>query len=143
MSETENLRALSDLRHNPSSGPQREPIPIPMDTQRTTRDGNLTNRVLLSIIAAMLGVLVLDRVDQRAATGLGSVAHASSTHTELQPEPAGALVSAAEQRKQIIVEIRSLSARIESLDQKLRKPLPVKVVEMPVQKEKPVPAPGN
>jgi hypothetical protein len=114
-----------------------------MDTQRTSRDGNVTNRILMTAIVALLGVLVLDRIEQRAATGMGSVAHASTLTEEAQPEPAGALVSAAEQRKQMIVELRNLSGRIDAIDQKLRKPLQVKVLEMPAQKEKPAPPSGN
>lgn len=91
-------------------------------------------------IAVMLGVLVMDRVDGRAVEMRGSAAVASGG----QPESATGLISAADQRKQIIAELRQISQRLDAVDKRLAKPLQVKVLEMPAQKpEKPAPASGQ
>lgn len=108
-----------------------------MDTQRSNHRRPIPANGLLLVVAAMLGVLILDRIDERALRGHGSVAMASS-----QPEATGSLISAADQRKQIIAEVRAISQRLASMEQRLAKPIQVKVIEMPMQKEKPVPA-GN
>lgn len=105
---------------------------VGMDTKRAQSEGTGSVRVLLTVIAVMLGILVLDRVEERGLRGGGSAAYASG-----QPETAGALVSAADQRKQIIAELRTMSQRLDAVEKRLAKPLQVKVLEMPVQKERP------
>lgn len=88
----------------------------------------------------MLGVLVLDRVDGRGVEVRGTTAVASGG----QPESATGLISAADQRKQMIAELRVISQRIDAVEKRLAKPLSVKVLEMPAQKaEKPAPAGGQ
>jgi hypothetical protein len=63
--------------------------------------------------------------------------NALSQHNALTPAPAYAqsgdegLVSAAEQRKVIIAELRSLSSRIERLESVLARGVNVKVIDMP------------
>ena len=72
-----------------------------------------TNAVLTAI-AAFLGLLAIDRFVDRAAP-LESVAMAQP-----EDEPGGgALVSAAEQRKQIIAELRNLGKRLDKLEARL------------------------
>lgn len=110
-----------------------------MDTKRAQSGGVDATKVLLTAIALMLGVLVMDRIDGRGVEGRGTPAMASSE----QPESTGTLISAGEQRKQMIAELRVISQRMDALDRRLSKPLPVKVLEMPTQKEKPAPAGGQ
>jgi hypothetical protein len=110
---------------------------LDMDTKRAPSGRLLQTNALTVIVAIMLGVLVLDRVEQRGIHGSGQAALASG-----QPESGGSLISAADQRKQIIAEIRVISQRLDAIDKRLAKPIQVKVVEMPVQKEKAA-APGN
>lgn len=110
---------------------------LSMDTKRAHPGRLMNTNALTAVVAIMLGVLVLDRVEQRGVQGSGQAAHASD-----QPEAGGSLISAAEQRKQMIVELRNISQRLAAVEQRLAKPIQVKVIEMPVQKEK-APATGN
>lgn len=110
---------------------------LSMDTKRAHSGRLMNTNALTAVVAVMLGVLVLDRVEQRGVQGSGQAALASG-----QPESGGSLISAADQRKQIIAEIRQISQRLDAIDKRLAKPIQVKVVEMPAQKEK-APVPGN
>ncbi len=111
-----------------------------MDTKRESSTRPEASKVLLTAIALMLGVLVLDRVDGRAVESRGVAAMASGQ----EPESPSGLVSAADQRKQMIAELRQISQRLDAVEKRLAKPLQVKVLEMPAQKaEKPAPAGGQ
>jgi hypothetical protein len=94
------------------------------------RTQGLTYRnAVLTVIAVFLGLLVLDRFTSDDA-GARAMAQQS------QPQ----LVSAAEQRKQIIQELKQLSSRLERLESRLNRELTVKVTEMPEIK---LPAPRD
>ncbi len=108
-----------------------------MNTKRVNPAQTIRSNALVLLVAAMLGVMILDRMEDRGVRGVGSVAHAAS-----QPESTGSLISAADQRKQIIAELRTISQRLASVEQRLAKPMQVRVIEMPVQKDKPAPS-GN
>lgn len=111
-----------------------------MDTNRAQSGRPDGSKILLTAIALMLGVLVLDRVDGRAVQGRGASAIASGE----QPEASTGLISAADQRKQMIAELREISQRLDAVEKRLAKPLQVKVLEMPAQKaEKSAPAGGQ
>lgn len=110
-----------------------------MNTHRLVARRPDSSTVLMAVIAVMLGFLVLDRVDERGVSGRGTAAAASGS----QPEAQSGLISAADQRKQMISELRTISQRIDAVERRLAKPLQVKVLEMPAQKEKPAPAAGQ
>lgn len=110
-----------------------------MNTQRHVARRPDPSTVLMAVIAVMLGYLVLDRVDARGVSGRGAAAVASGS----QPDGQSGLISAADQRKQMIAELKLISQRIDAVERRLAKPLQVKVLEMPAQKEKPAPAAGQ
>ena len=84
------------------------------------------SNLMLTAIAALLALNLADR-----ATGPdGSIASVAST-AQAGPPQAGELVSAAQQRKMIISEIKSLSDRVDRLDKAIRAGINVKVTEMP------------
>lgn len=89
---------------------------------------------VLTVIAVMLGLLVLGQLGQSPGGGGGP----SEARAQAQPEalnsPEGGLISAADQRKTIIAELRSLSRKVEQLDARLGKGISVKVTEMPAAK---------
>ena len=84
--------------------------------------------LMLTVVAAMLALNLADR----ATSPGGSIA---SVATTAQAGPPGGgpetLVSAAQQRKMMISEIKSLSERVDRLDKALRAGISVKVTEMP------------
>lgn len=81
---------------------------------------------VLTVIAALLALLVVDRVGEGP---VGTMAMAGPPTGE--PDPKGGLVSAADQRKQIILELRALGKRLEQVEAQLKGGLSVKVTEMP------------
>lgn len=102
-----------------------------MDDPRnnTNRRSGYLNAVLTAI-AVLLTLLVVDR---HAGPGITGAALAQG-----QPEDpsssAQAMVSAAEQRKQMIAELRRIAGRMERIEAKLNAGLTVKVSEMPAAK---------
>ncbi|MFM9994201.1 MAG: hypothetical protein ACKVU4_00200 [Phycisphaerales bacterium] len=105
-----------------------------MDTPRQNTDrGSGYMNIVLTAIAALLGLLVLDR---QGVTGVASpsAAHAQVSSTD-DPLAAGqALVSASEQRKLMIAELKRMGTRLERIESKLSGVLSVKVTEMPASK---------
>jgi hypothetical protein len=93
--------------------------------QTMRRNGYLNG--VLTVIAVLLGLLVLD-----ARPGAGPAA--ARAQSEDQPGEGAGLISAGEQRKQMIAELRRISARLERLDARLNAVLNVKVTEMPAVK---------
>jgi len=85
---------------------------------------------LLTVIAVLLGVLALGRMGE-----VTEPAHAASTPPGVgQPGKAGeggGLVSAAQQRKVMIAQLKELSKRMEKIEGALNKGITVKVSEMP------------
>jgi len=79
------------------------------------------------VIAGLLAVIAFDPL--RPSTALVSEAVAQQgPRTSVED---GALVSAAEQRKVMISELRNVSARLERVETALKGSLSVKVTEMP------------
>lgn len=95
------------------------------------RSQQYTNGVL-SVIALFLGLLV---VGQFSGSGVGPAqASAQPTrirHTGDEEPKAGGLVSAADQRKVMIAELRDLGQRLDAIEAILARGLDVKVKEMP------------
>lgn len=82
--------------------------------------------VVLTVIAVCLGLLVVDRYTD------GQAAHAQSVQpTPGQPGRSTGLISAADQRKMIIAEIKKLGVRLEGIEKTMKTGLTVKVSEMP------------
>lgn len=86
---------------------------------RNTIDRRATTNLLL---AGCCGLLALNLFNGGA--GVASTANA-------QANPQGGLISAAEQRKQIISAIQSLENHVGRLEQRLNQGINVKVTEMP------------
>ena len=113
-----------------------------MDTSRaaprTPHNGPLT------VIAVLLGFLVIDRIAAPAANGLGPAqasaqvrsvrSNTNAPAAAAEDEPGDSRTSAAQQRKQIIAALRSLGQRLDHLDALMAKGLSVKVTEMPEMK---------
>jgi hypothetical protein len=89
------------------------------------------SNVVLTVIAGLLSVIALDA--RRPDSALVQSASAQSAG---DPETGG-LVSAADQRKQIIAELRTVSGRLEKIESVLRGEIKVKVTEMPESKSAP------
>lgn len=81
----------------------------------------------LTVIALFLGVLAVDRFTSAAPAAVAQQRSAS------QPgEPTeGGMISAQEQRKAMIAELRGMSQRLDRIESTLHKGISVKVTEMP------------
>jgi hypothetical protein len=88
-----------------------------------------TNGVL-TVIAA---VLVLNWLGQ-GATALSTAAAQPADESAFQPDDPSGRISAAEQRKQMIGELRSVSARLDRIESALTRGISVKVTDMPAIK---------
>ena len=85
---------------------------------------------VLTVIAAFLGLIALERFAGLA--GAPSEASAQVTGAaQREPGESGGLVSAADQRKQIIAELKKMNQRLDQIDGKLKSPMSVKVTDMP------------
>jgi hypothetical protein len=98
------------------------------------RNGYLNG--VLTVIAVLLALLLADR--HLAGSSAGTALAAAP---EDQPTGEGAgLISASEQRKQMIAELRRMAARLERIEARLGAGISVKVTEMPELK---APASGD
>ncbi len=95
-------------------------------TQQHTDRRSYSNAVL-TLIALFLGVIAVDRVTANAAS-----ANAQSRMAPPAGEPSeGGMISAQEQRKTMITELRGMSQRLDRIEASLQKGISVKVTEMP------------
>ena len=92
-----------------------------MELTRHSRNGY--QNVILSCIAALLALGAIDR-------HAGAPEGATAALAQSQPD-AGGMMNAAEQRKQIIAELRQMNSRLERIEGKLAGGLSVKVTDMP------------
>lgn len=90
-------------------------------------DRTYTN-VALTLIAGILAVQVLN---QPGLGGLLPQASAQPSETEFSPDDPSGRISAAEQRKQMIAELRGMSARLDRVEAALTRGVSVKVTDMP------------
>ncbi len=98
-----------------------------MSTHHTSSGARTYTNAMLTVIAILLGVAVLDRA---ATDPVVARAHAQPGAATATDDSTG-LVSAAEQRKIMIAELRQISNRLDKLDGAMSRVLNVKVVEMP------------
>ncbi len=102
--------------------------------ERTRHSRNGYQNIILSCIA---GLLALGAIDRRASSD-DAMTRAMGPSAALaqsgQPE-AGGMINAAEQRKQIIAELRLMNTRMERIENKLASGLSVKVTDMPKGQE--------
>jgi hypothetical protein len=110
-----------------------------MSTSNNNGQGNTQDRqrrytnAVLTVVACLLGVNVLSQ------SGMSPVSTALAQQSGGGEE---GLVSAAEQRKVIIGELRQMSARLERMESAMSKGLNVKVIDMPpVRMQDQVPQP--
>lgn len=93
---------------------------------RNTPSNKYLNSVL-TVIAIMLGLVAMERFFGNE--GGGQVAVASGTPSE--DSGSVGLINAADQRKQIIAELKSMNAKLDKMQGSIKSPMPVKVLEMP------------
>src|SRR5690606_16811220 len=94
-------------------------------TRRTPMRRRSYSNLMLTVIAGLLALSLVDR----ATSTEGSIASVTApAHAQNQP---GEMVSAAQQRKMMIAEIKGLGERIDRLDKTMRSGINVKVTEMP------------
>lgn len=93
---------------------------------RNTPSNKYLNSVL-TVIALMLGLVAMERFFGSDSRGQMAVASAGPS------EESGSvgLVNAADQRKQIIAELKSMNAKLDKMQGSIKSPMPVKVLEMP------------
>ena len=85
---------------------------------------------MLTAIAVLLALGVIDRGTGNAASGLAQPSSASA-----QPQPTeGGMTNRLEQNKQIIAELQKMNSRLERIESKLSSGLSVKVTDMPPMK---------
>ncbi len=84
------------------------------------------SNLMLTVIAGLLALNLVDRATT-PGSGLGSV----GAEAQAQSGPGENMVSAAQQRKLMISELKSLSERVDRLDKTVRAGINVKVTEMP------------
>ncbi len=110
-----------------------------------TRQQRLFTNTILTLIAGLLLAMMLDRGQgslisqanaqhqpvQTVRGGSGNSNASSNAGSNDEPGDEGVRVTAADQRKVIIAELRSLNSRMEHVEAVLSKGLTVKVSEMP------------
>lgn len=96
----------------------------PNSNDHATLAGHRYTNVLLTLIALSLGVIAFDSISANPSV-------AGAAWAQPGDDDEGGRISAAEQRKQIIAELKSMGARLERLDTQLQKGINVKVTEMP------------
>lgn len=100
--------------------------------------------LVLTVIAVMLGLLVLGQygTPTAAQSGVTTTTHAAGgPDADDGPGPDGR-ISAAEQRKVMIAELRTMSKKIDQMQDLMAKGLNVKVTQMPELKLPQQPAPA-
>lgn len=90
------------------------------------RRGTYLNAILTAN-AVLLGLVLVGN----APRGTASPAESAALAQPPEDGDLSARISAADQRKQIIAELQSISAKMAMLEGRLKGPLTVKVVEMP------------
>jgi TolA-binding protein len=90
-----------------------------------SRPSNKYLNSVLTVIAVMLGLLATERFFGSSATGQTAMA-APSEETDTI-----GMVNAADQRKQIIAELKTMNSKLDKLQGSIKSPMPVKVLEMP------------
>lgn len=98
-------------------------------TASSPRRRNLFLNLAVAANAVMLGLLVVGQGGP-GPRGLEASALAGPPATSEEGDPT-ARISAAEQRKQMINELQSMSQRLNALDATLKKGVNVRVTEMP------------
>jgi len=101
-----------------------------MNASTSSHNNSYTNGALTAI-AVLLGVIALQNT---GFTGGATVAHAGQPGVLAQggdDTDVNGRISAAEQRKQIIAELRTVQTKMDRLEQTLNKGLNVKVIDMP------------
>jgi hypothetical protein len=94
-----------------------------------TRPGSsrMYTNVVLTVIAGLLAVNAVTR-----STGIFDPSQAQAQNAAVVPPEEGAgLISAAEQRKVMITELRAIQSRLDRLESAMNRTLSVRVVEMP------------
>jgi TolA-binding protein len=96
-----------------------------MESRTNTPSNKYLNSVL-TVIALMLGLMATERFFGSSAGG--QVATASPVGTD---DSVSERVNAADQRKQIIAELKTLNSKLDKMQGSIKSPMPVKVLEMP------------
>jgi len=85
-----------------------------------------------AVLTVIAGVMVLNWFSQ--GQGGASIASAQPADSEFVADDPTGRISAAEQRKQMIAELKAASARLERIESALARGISVKVTDMPAVK---------
>jgi hypothetical protein len=85
--------------------------------------GQAYQNAALTVIAGLLALAVLDRQ--------GGMTEAAAAHAQPGIVQSGGMSNALEQRKQMIAELRQISARMERIEAKINAGMNVRVTDMP------------
>jgi L-asparaginase/Glu-tRNA(Gln) amidotransferase subunit D len=96
--------------------------------------GRTYTNVALTAVAVLLGLLALDMRSPGSAFVNNATAQPGGTIGSGSDDSQG-LVSASEQRKQMITELKAIASRLERVESQLGKGLNVKVTSMPQSKD--------
>ncbi len=84
--------------------------------------------VVLTAIAGLLGIIAVGQQQGGLAT---SAQAQPQTFAQAPDEPTTGMVGAADQRKQMINELKSISGRLDRIESALNRGISVKVTELP------------
>lgn len=98
------------------------------------RSGKYSNGVT-TVLVALLGLMVVERVTTGPSGGVvASLTTPRAAQAGPDDEPSAGLVSAADQRKLMLAELKRLSAQLDRLESRLASGINVKVTDMPAIK---------
>lgn len=100
-------------------------------TTPTSRPRHAYHNLMLTLLVAGVGVLIFDRAPSDSRLLNVSTAMAQPPEEEAA-DPSGR-VNPAEQRKQIIAELKTLNTKVSQLEATIKKG--IKITEMPKQKD--------
>lgn len=86
---------------------------------------------VLTVIAVLLGVLVLGQTGTTTSAQSGVTTLSGAGGGDDDGPPLDGRISAAEQRKTMIAELRTMSRKLDQVGEMLNKGLSVKVTQMP------------
>lgn len=107
---------------------------VPAAGGMTRRQGTYLNIA----VSVLTGVLAMNVLGSREPVGISTAqanAPASAPPADAGDDSVNGRISAAEQRKQIIAELKTLNQKFDRVDSMLKSGISVKVTDMPASKE--------
>jgi hypothetical protein len=117
----------------------------PSDTSRPTFGPRTYTNGVLTVIAVLLGMAVIGQSSGPRSADAGQDGQVGVVGGQSLDEENSGRISAAEQRKAMITELRAMGSRLERIEAALAKGINVKVTSMPAESRveaRPAPAPA-